>query len=125
MELMKTVRWALGAIILGALIALIVLKTPPFLSYRDLPYFSFLGKALFIILLAALMCLYRVWRGPTAADRIVAVDIFGLMLVGVSAILTVVTGRSWYIDIGIAWALQAFVMILVLSKYLEGKGFDE
>ncbi len=119
------VRWILGAVILVAAIGLIVFKTPPFLGYRDLPYYGFLGKALFIILLAAFMCLFRVLRGPTAADRIVAVDIFGLMLVGVSAILTVVTGRSWYIDIGIAWALQAFVMILVLSKYLEGKGFDE
>ena len=122
---MKKLQWLLGAVILVAAIGLIIFKMPPFLAYRDLPYFAFLGKVLFIIFLAAFMCLYRVLRGPTAADRIVAVDIFGLMLVGVSAILTVVTGRSWYIDIGIAWALQAFVMILVLSKYLEGKGFDE
>jgi len=41
------------------------------------------------------------------------------------AILTISTGRSWYIDIGIAWALQSFISTLALSKYLEGRGFDE
>jgi multicomponent Na+:H+ antiporter subunit F len=122
---MKFVRWLMGAFILGMILALIILRTPPILFHQNLPHIHFLGKALYIIILAGLMCLFRVLRGPTTADRIVAVDIFGFMLVGLCAILTIVTGRSWYIDIGIAWALQAFVTILALSKYLEGKGFDE
>ena len=84
-----------------------------------------MGRALYIIILSSFLCLYRVMRGPTAADRIVAVDILGIMIVGLCAILTISTGRAWYIDIGIAWALQSFVSILALSKYLEGKGFDE
>jgi hypothetical protein len=36
-----------------------------------------------------------------------------------------VTGRSWYIDIGMAWALQSFIGSLALAKYLEGKGLEE
>jgi multicomponent Na+:H+ antiporter subunit F len=71
------------------------------------------------------MCLYRIWKGPTGADRIVAIDILGILIIGLCAVLTVFTGRSWYIDIGIAWALQSFISTLALSKYLEGKGFDE
>ncbi|OGW74759.1 MAG: hypothetical protein A2Z72_07965 [Omnitrophica bacterium RBG_13_46_9] len=86
---------------------------------------KFLGRALYIILLSCVLCLYRVWRGPTGADRIVAIDILGIMVVGLCAILTIPTGRSWYIDIGIAWALQSFISTLALSKYLEGRGFDE
>jgi multicomponent Na+:H+ antiporter subunit F len=122
---MKILRWIVGAVLLGTVLCLIILHPQSSFFPHGLPYASFFGKALYIIILAALMCLYRVWRGPTAADRIVAVDILGLMIVGLCAILTVATGRSWYIDIGIAWALQAFVTILALSKYLEGKGFDE
>ena len=80
---------------------------------------------LYIVILACILCLYRIWRGPTGADRIVAIDILGIMIVGLCAILTVSTGRSWYIDIGIAWALQSFISTLALSKYLEGRGFDE
>jgi multicomponent Na+:H+ antiporter subunit F len=47
------------------------------------------------------------------------------MIVGLCALLTICTNRSWYLDIGIAWALQSFISTLALSKYLEGRSFDE
>jgi multicomponent Na+:H+ antiporter subunit F len=72
-----------------------------------------------------MLSLYRIGRGPTGADRLVAIDILGILIVGLCAILTISTGRAWYIDIGIAWALQSFISALALAKYLEGKGFDE
>ena len=71
------------------------------------------------------MCLWRILRGPTAADRAVALDILGILIISFCAILGMHTGRKWYIDIGIAWALQSFISILALGKYLEGKRFDE
>lgn len=122
---MKILKWLIGAAILTAIIALIVLRPFPFLFYPGLPYVGFLGRALYIIILACSLCLYRIWRGPTGADRVVAVDILGIMIIGLCSILTISTGRSWYIDIGIAWALQSFISTLALSKYLEGRGFDE
>ena len=42
-----------------------------------------------------------------------------------TSILTIATKRNWYIDIGIAWALQSFISTLALSKYLEGRSFEE
>ena len=122
---MKILRWIIGTIILVAIIGLIILRPLPFLFYPDLPFVGFLGRAIYILVLACALCLYRIFRGPTGADRIVAIDIFGIMIVGFCAVLTISTGRNWYIDIGIAWALQSFIGTLALSKYLEGKGFDE
>ncbi len=122
---MKKVKWIIGALILASIITLIVLRPFPFLFYPDLPLIGFLGRALYVIILACVLCLYRIWRGPTGADRIVAIDILGIMIVGLCAILTISTNRSWYIDIGIAWALQSFISTLALSKYLEGKNFDD
>ena len=122
---MKIFRWFIGMIFLVGIIILIIIRPLPFLFYPDLPYIGFLGRGLYIIILACILCLYRVWRGPTGADRIVAIDIMGIMIVGLCAVLTISTGRSWYIDIGIAWALQSFIAALALSKYLEGKGFDD
>ena len=84
--------------------------------------FRKLGKWL---ALSAALCLWRILRGPTAPDRAVAIDMLGILIVGFCAILSLSTGRGWYIDIGIAWALQSFIGIMALSKYLEGKGFDE
>jgi len=108
-----------------AVVTLIILRPLPFLFYPDLPYLGFLGRALYIVILACVLCLYRIWKGPTGADRIVAIDILGIMIIGLCSILTISTGRSWYIDIGVAWALQSFICSLALSKYLEGKDFDE
>ena len=110
---------------LVVVVGLIVVRPMPFLFYPDLPYLSFLGRALYIIIVAALMCLFRVAMGPTGADRLVAIDILGILIVGLCAVLTMSTGRSWYIDIGIAWALQSFISTLALSKHLEGRGFEE
>ena len=122
---MKIVRWIIGALFLGGIIGLVLFRPFAFLFYPGLPFIGFLGRAMYILILACALCLYRIFRGPTGADRIVAIDIFGIMIIGFCAILTISTGRSWYIDIGIAWALQSFMGTLALSKYLEGKGFDE
>lgn len=122
---MKIFKWFIGMIFLVGIVTLIIIRPLPFLFYPDLPYINFLGRVLYIIILACILCLYRVWRGPTSADRIVAIDILGILIVGLCAVLTISTGRSWYIDIGIAWALQSFISTLALSKYLEGKGFDD
>lgn len=86
---------------------------------------DFLSRAFLWLLVSAILCLYRILRGPTAPDRAVAIDMLGILIVGFCAILSIATGRDWYIDIGIAWALQSFIGIMALSKYLEGKDFDE
>ena len=122
---MKIFRWLIGAVILIVIVSLILIRPLPFLFYPDLPYIGFLGREIYIIILACFMCLYRICIGPTSADRLVAIDILGILVVGLSAVLTISTGRPWYIDIGIAWALQSFISVLALSKHLEGKSFDE
>jgi multicomponent Na+:H+ antiporter subunit F len=122
---MKSIRWVIGSVILVGLVIAILNGTFPFLFFPDLPYKSFVGRAMFVLILASGMCLFRISRGPTAADRIVAVDIFGILIVGFCAILSISTGRSWYIDIGIAWALQSFIGSLALAKYLEGKRLEQ
>ncbi|MDP3730585.1 MAG: cation:proton antiporter [Candidatus Omnitrophota bacterium] len=86
---------------------------------------NFLARSFLFLLMCAFLCLYRILRGPTAPDRAVAIDMLGILIVGFCAILSLPTGRDWYIDIGIAWALQSFIGIMALSKYLEGKDFDE
>ena len=122
---MKRAGWIIGALlIVAALLGIAVYPLPSFL-FPEEPFIQLAGRALLILLLAAGMCLYRIARGPTAADRIVAVDILGILIVGFCAILSVSTGRSWYMDIGIAWALQSFISTLALSKHLEGKGLEE
>jgi len=80
---------------------------------------------LYIIIGLSLFSLIRVIIGPTVADRMVAVDIFGILVVGVCAIFTIKTGRGFIIDIGLAWMLLSFIGTIALAKYLTGAKLDE
>ena len=122
---MKMFRWIIGSLIIVAILVAIALYPLNPADYPQLPFMHQIVRALFILLLSFALCLYRILRGPTAADRIVAIDILGILVVGFCALLCIPTGRSWYIDIGIAWALQSFIGTLALSKYLEGRDLDE
>ena len=77
------------------------------------------------LLLAAFLCLWRVWAGPTSADRAVAVDLLGILMVGFCVLLSVQTGRDLYMIVGLAWSLLAFVGSLTLAKHLEGRRLDD
>jgi multicomponent Na+:H+ antiporter subunit F len=121
----RIIRYIIGLILLLGILFVIIFRTPGILIYPDLPYLGFLSRAFFILILCSVLCLYRIIKGPTSPDRIVAIDMFGILIVGFCAVMSIATGRGWYIDIGIAWALQSFISTLALAKYLEGRDFDE
>ena len=78
----------------------------------------------FLIALMAL-CLLRVVLGPTVADRVVAIDIMGIIVVGICVVVAVRTGKSFLIDIGIAWIILSFIGTLTMAKYLERRKLNE
>jgi len=119
---MKRRNWLIGSILLVAAAAVIIfVPIPSMMKWQS----NLLARSFLWLVLSAFLCLYRVLRGPTAPDRAVAIDMLGILIVGFCAVLSLPTGRDWYIDIGIAWALQSFIGVMALAKYLEGKDFDE
>jgi multicomponent Na+:H+ antiporter subunit F len=71
------------------------------------------------------VCLYRIIRGPSIPDRMVGIDIFGILVVGICAIISIQTERSFILDIGIAWIILSFIGTLTLAKYLSNKKLNE
>jgi multicomponent Na+:H+ antiporter subunit F len=63
--------------------------------------------------------------GPTPPDRTVAIDVLGTVIVGFCAIMSIVTGHDFYMNIAISWALLSYIGTMALAKFLEGRGFDE
>lgn len=86
---------------------------------------NFLTILLYIQIALSAVCLYRVIRGPTIPDRMVGIDIFGILVVGICAIIAVQTEKSFILDIGIAWVILSFIGTLTLAKYLSGKKLNE
>ncbi len=78
----------------------------------------------FMIALVAL-CLYRVIKGPSVADRVVAIDIIGIIVVGICVVLSIKTEKAFLIDIGIAWIILSFIGTLTMAKYLGRRKLDE
>ena len=76
---------------------------------------------IFGLLLCCAFCLYRIAQGPTAADRMVAIDILGTVVVGFVAIVMALTGKVYLLDVALLWALVSWVGTLALAKYLVGK----
>jgi multicomponent Na+:H+ antiporter subunit F len=77
------------------------------------------------LFICCFLCLYRIGSGPSAPDRTVAIDILGILGVGFWAIFAMVTGKDYYLNIGIAWALLSFIGTIALAKFLEGRSFDD
>jgi multicomponent Na+:H+ antiporter subunit F len=111
---MKTIRWLLGTIAIFVSVIVVICSPMPLMTKFILP-----------LLFAGFLALFRIWLGPTAADRAVATDVLGILVIGVCAIMAIFTKRYWYMDIAIAWALQSFIGNLALAKYLEGRSFDD
>jgi multicomponent Na+:H+ antiporter subunit F len=86
---------------------------------------NYLDILLYIQIGLSAICLYRIIRGPSIPDRMVGIDIFGILVVGICAIITVQTGKSFILDIGIAWIILSFIGTLTLAKYLTGKKLNE
>ena len=77
-----------------------------------------------VLLFGSFLCLYRIARGPTAADRAVAIDILGTLVVGFCVVFCLVEQRGFYMNLALAWALISFIGTIALAKYLEGRSYD-
>ena len=80
---------------------------------------------IYILMGLSFLCFLRVVFGPSVADRMVAIDIFGILVVGICALLVIKTGTLFLIDIAIAWILLSFIGTITLAKYLTRKKLDE
>jgi multisubunit Na+/H+ antiporter MnhF subunit len=80
--------------------------------------------ALAALVILLILSSYRVWRGPSPADRLQAIDAANTLLIGIIVILSLVQGTSLLIDVGIALAALGFAGTLAVSRYLaEGRVF--
>jgi len=73
----------------------------------------------------ALLCLYRVLTGPSAADRAAALSALGALAIGASALLALRPGDAYAMNVAICAALFILLASLAVAKYLEGRHFDD
>ncbi|WP_242523584.1 cation:proton antiporter [Microbulbifer salipaludis] len=80
--------------------------------------------ASWLLLLALGLCFLRIARGPTLADRVVALDVLNILAVAYCALLAIASGRDVYLDAAIALALVAFLVTVAFGRFVEQRQFE-
>ena len=78
-----------------------------------------IGSVYFALL--ALSLLYRVIKGPSTADRMVAGDAADNLLCCAMILFSMFTGRGIYLDIALIGAAVGIIDTILLGRYLEGR----
>lgn len=76
--------------------------------------------ALIFLAILLVLCLIRAIIGPRVADRLVAVNMIGTMVMVIIAILTLMLQEGYLADICLIYAMISFLAVIVLTKVYMG-----
>ena len=76
--------------------------------------------ALIVLAVMLMLCLLRAVLGPRVADRIVAVNMMGTIVMVMIAILAVKMEEGYLVDICLIYAMVSFLSVIVITKVYMG-----
>lgn len=78
-----------------------------------------LGITLTMLAVAAGMTFIRLLKGPTLPDRVIAIDLIGVLLVCLLVVTAAATAQQAFLDVAMVVALISFVGTVAYSTYIE------
>lgn len=78
-----------------------------------------LSTALVLFAIAIAIALYRIIRGPSIPDRVVALDMIVVNLISGIAVISVLLKTSAFLEVILILGILAFISTIALSKYIE------
>ena len=78
--------------------------------------------ALTLLAIAAGLTFVRLARGPTLPDRVIAIDLIGVLLVCLLVVTAGVTAQQALLDVAMVVALISFVGTVAYARYIEREG---
>ena len=74
-----------------------------------------------LIMLGGAACLtfIRLLKGPTLPDRVVAIDLIGVLMVCILVVTAAATGQQAFLDVAMVVALISFVGTVAYSRFIE------
>jgi len=71
-----------------------------------------------LLLVSMAIVLWRLTRGPNAADRVVAIDLLSVLVLTFLAAFAIYAEKKTYLDVAIAYACIAFLGTVALARFL-------
>ena len=81
--------------------------------------------ALGILTLAMLLAFWRMFRGPSLPDRLLALDFIATLAVGMVFALAIFSNKPIYLDVAVFIALIVFLGTVAVSKFLKRRFYDK
>ena len=78
--------------------------------------------ALTMLAVAAGLTFIRLAMGPTLPDRVIAIDLIGVVLVCMLVLMAGVTAQQAFLDVAMVIALISFVGTVAYARYIEREG---
>ena len=67
---------------------------------------------------ATLFAGYRVIRGPTTPDRVVALDTIGTNVVAISVLFAVASEQGFFVSVSLVLAIIGFISTITVARYV-------
>lgn len=80
---------------------------------------NFLLGATLILSLLSVASIYRAYKGPTPADRIIAINLMTTLVIAIILLLSFYFGEESFVDVAILYAMIGFLMTVAVVKYLR------
>jgi len=72
-----------------------------------------------LISLALILGMARLVKGPTAADRVVALDTMSVIVTAALVLLSYIFKRYIYVDVALIYGVLGFIGVIVIARYLD------
>lgn len=93
--------------------------------FSHIPVLGDISHTFYIIVLVFLvvfcvLCLIRLIKGPSVADRLLAANMLGGIVIVIICVASVMLGEDFLLDVGLVYALISFLAVIMLSQIYIG-----
>ena len=93
-------------------------------SPEELKNFLLIGSVIFLSV-TIFICLLRAALGPRFSDRIIAANIIGTKVILLIAVLALIIGENYLVDVCLIYAIINFLSVVVLARSVIEKKEDQ
>mgnify|MGYP003499076494 FL=1 len=79
----------------------------------------FIWTCIVLITLSMVGVSYRLVKGPSTSDRVIALDTIGVLLICVVGLYSIVIGTTFFLEIILLVAILSFIGTVAFSKFIE------
>lgn len=75
--------------------------------------------AILFLSVTIFLCMYRAVKGPSEADRLVAINVVGTKTIILILMVSFIIHETYFVDVALVYALISFIASIVISKFVK------